>query len=293
MASSWNLRRNVPLVVGVLLLLISVLATAGNARSQRKLVEMSMLVTGELVIAADGSVSDLQLDQRDKLPPGVQKLVDQARTEWLFEPFVIDGVARKVRSRMSLHVVAKEMDSGDYSIGLRSAYFGKAAHAPADSQDTSSLRSKELTPPIFPHDAGRVGGRGIVYLLLRIQGDGTVSDAVAEQVNLQVLGDDATMKALRKTFSNAALRASKQWTFQVPTTGEEADDGHWAVRVPVSFQYEGHQAPGYGEWEAYVPGPRKQAPWADSDEGSPEALIAGGIYPLGQELKLRTPLQSI
>ncbi|GGD49353.1 outer membrane transport energization protein TonB [Pseudoxanthomonas indica] len=295
MSSQSQVRRILPWVLGMAVLLASLAAWAGNASSQRKLVEMSMLVTGELVIAADGSVSELQVDQREKLPPGVLQLVDQAKTQWRFEPILVDGVARNVRSRMSLRVAAHRLESGDYSIGLRSAYFGKealAAQEKIDSQDTTTVRARKLTPPAFPQSAGMVGGRGIVYLVVRVGSDGTVTDTAVEQVNLQVLGDDRTMKMLRKEFGNSALRTSKYWTFDVPTTGEMADDGAWAVRIPVSFQYPGYERPGYGEWEAYVPGPRQSPPWAENDDAA-EAMIAGGIYPVGQGLRLLTPLQSI
>src|SRR5690606_26005401 len=75
-----------------------------------------------------------------------------------------------------------------------------------------------------------------------------------------------------------------------PTTGEEVDDDHWTVRVPVEFRLYDDKPAAYGQWEAYLPGPRTTAAWAQ-DDVSPDAIAAGGLQPVGGGLKLLTPLR--
>lgn len=277
------------------LLLIGMPALAGISEV-RKQGEASMLVTGVVMIEPDGSVGELKLDQPDKLPPGVLGLLDQAGKAWRFEPHTVDGVASKAKARMSLRVVAKKLESGDYSVELRSAYFGRAAMSPEEriaNEGTATVRSESLRPPQYPEGAMYAGARGIVYLIVKIGPDGRAQETAVEQVNLQVVAREDQMAQFRDQFGKAALRAAKLWKFQVPTTGPMADDSAWVVRVPVSYQMPGYKVPGYGEWEVYVPGPRKQVPWAeDKDAVDPDAMMAGGLYPAGQGMRLLTPLQS-
>lgn len=278
------------------LLLTSMPARAGVAQV-RKQVEASMLVTGMVYIAPDGSVQQLDLDQGAKLPPAVRSLIDQSSSAWRFEPHVVDGVAKLAKARMSLRVVAKQLESGDYSVQLRSAYFGKEALSADEriaKEGTDTIRSTSMKPPPYPEGAAIAGASGVAYLIVKIGKDGRVADAIVEQVNLQVLGNERVMDDLRKAFGKAALRAAKTWSFQVPTTGEAADDPYWCVRVPVAYKMMGQKEPGYGEWSVYVPGPKAKADWAGDDRGmgDADAMIAGGVYLVGDGVRLLTPLQS-
>lgn len=288
-------KQNFGAMLVALLLGFSATAYAGISEV-RKQAEASMLVTGMVMIEPDGAVGELRLDQPDKLPPGVLTLLDQAGKAWRFEPHTVDGVAHKAKARMSLRVVAKKLDSGDYALQLRSAYFGKEAMSPEErvaSEGTASIQSQSLKPPQYPEGAMYAGARGIVYLILKIGPDGRTQEAAVEQVNLQVLAREDQMAQFRDQFGKSALRASKLWTFQVPSTGPLANDPAWVVRIPVSYQMPGYKEPGYGEWEVYVPGPKKQIPWAGDEEAAdPDAMIAGGLYPAGQGMRLLTPLQS-
>jgi hypothetical protein len=49
----------------------------------------------------------------------------------------------------------------------------------------------------------------------------------------------------------------------------------------------------YGQWEAYVPGPRQSNPWQADSEGkgfSPDTLMPGRAYIAGTGLKLLSEL---
>lgn len=269
-----------------------------GVKEVRQQIEGSMLVTGYVYIEPNGSVERLELDQPEKLPPAVKNLVERAGPQWEFDPVMVDGVARRAKARMSLRVVVKKQAEDSFQISLRGAYFGKEAMTPEEriaQEENTTIRSSKMRPPIYPMAAAQMGARGIVYVVLKIGRDGKVEDAVAEQTNLQTVGREQQMDHMRNLLSKSALSAAKGWTFLPPTEGPEAVAPYWLVRVPVDYSMWGDKQPGYGEWDAYVPGPLRDVPWRTGElmpGETPDAMIAGGIYPVGQGLRLRTPLQS-
>lgn len=82
----------------LLLCAVSSLAWAGgNALAVRKQVELSMLLSGNIVVEKDGSVGSYTVDQREKIPPGVLQLLESNVPKWQFEPVLVDG--QPVRAR--------------------------------------------------------------------------------------------------------------------------------------------------------------------------------------------------
>ncbi len=285
------MNRTMALLLG---LLVSFSTHAAGPGAVRKQIESSMLVTGWVLIAPDGSVTKLEIDEREKLPAGVAKLVEQGGASWRFEPVLIDGVARKAKARMSLRVVAKKVDADLYQLSIRSGYFGEEAQTPEEYvARPDAIKPLAMKPPSYPENAARMGGRGTVYVVLKIARDGSVQESFAEQVNLQVIGSENQMTSMRTIFSKAALSAAKKWTFQPPVAGGSSSETGWVVRVPVEFQFYGYERPTYGQWDSYVPGPTQRAPWDTNaiDEQAPDAMIAGTLYDARNSLRLLTPLQ--
>lgn len=280
-------------------LLLALFATALPAAVRNKIpeqAEMSMLVTGMVLVEPDGSVSSWDIDQRDKLPDFVVRLIERSASSWKFEPVLVDGQPRKAKARMSLRIVANRQDDG-YRIAIRSGHFGKEAMSAEERRQragTDAVRSVNMRPPAYPTLAADSGVRGTVYVVLRINREGAVEDAFAEQVNLKTLGTDRQMERMRDMLVKPALVAARRWTFQVPTTGESAGRQYWSVRVPVEYLLGDDGRAHYGQWEAYLPGPRQKAPWSretiDPNE-SPDAMIAGRVYEDGEGMKLLTPLE--
>ena len=101
------------------------------------------------------------------------------------------------------------------------------------------------------------------------------------------------MSRARKELAAAALRGLREWTYGIPTIGEDADRPYWDGRIRVDFTFDEVR---YGEWKAYVPGPVQRADWAEDDigpHGSPDVMAAGddGFHSSGQALKLLSSLQ--
>lgn len=282
------------IMVLLLGLLLSFATHAGGPGAVRKQIESSMLVTGWALIAPDGSVTKLEIDEQEKLPAAVVKLIEQGGAGWRFEPAMVDGVARKAKARMSLRIVAKKIDADLYQLSIRSGYFGEEAQTPEEYvARPDAIKPLAMKPPSYPENAARMGGRGTVYVVLKIARDGTVQESFAEQVNLQVIGSENQMASMRAVFSKAALSAAKKWTFQPPATVGSAHETGWVVRVPVEFQFHGYERPTYGQWDSYVPGPTQRAPWDTNAIGqqAPDAMIAGMLYDARDGLRLLTPLQ--
>ena len=276
-------------VLMALALLLPLTAGAQSAKEMRKQVEASMLVTGTVEIGRDGSVVAHAVDAREKLPGYVADFVDAAVPMLRFEPILVDGQPVLAHARMSLRLVAVPAGGDNMTMSIRGAHFGDEY----SDADQTRVRRGDLRAPRYPINVAQIGGKGTVYLLLKVARDGSVADAFVEQVNLTALGSAREMESIRSSLAKSALdTARKHWRFLPPTEGDQTDQEYWAVRVPVDFQLHDNREVGYGEWSAYLPGPKQMPDWAEPDPPgfAPDALAAGGIHAGESKYRLVTPL---
>lgn len=269
------------------LLLLSCAASAAGPGAVRKQIESSMRVTGTIEVSPDGSVRTYAIDHAEEIPKGLLAFIQQNVDQWKFDPVTVDGKAVGVRNKMSLRVVAKKLNDDEYDVRLQAASFD-----PFTVEAGRQITSKSMPPPRFPEEAAMSGAAGTAYLILKVGRDGNVEDVVTEQVNLHIVGTEGQMERWRNLFGKASMQAARKWQFIPPVLGEDAGEAYWTVRVPVDFKFSRKETK-YGQWEAYVPGPRQKHPWSeDSGDGdSPEALAAGGVHTVGNGgLRLLTPL---
>lgn len=269
------------------LALLSFAVSAAGPGAVRKQIESSMRVTGTIDVSPDGSVRTYSIDEAEKIPKGVLGFIQQNIDEWKFDPVLMEGKPVGVRNKMSLRVVAKKLGGDEYSIRLQAASFD-----PLEVETDHEVSSISMSPPKFPVQAARSGVTGTAYLVVKVARDGKVEDVVAEQVNLRIVASENQMGKWRSMLASASIQAAREWNFKAPTAGAQANEEYWVVRVPVDFKFwPDHTS--YGQWEAYVPGPRQHHPWSEGGvgSGSPEALAAGGVYLIGSGgLRLLTPL---
>ncbi len=269
----------------------SIAAVAAGPESASKQLQSSMLVTGSIVVAPDGSARSYTLDQRDKLPSFVVDLIDKGTHAWRFMPSLLDGKPVAAKADMSLRIVAKRVDNDHISIRIAGAHFGQQT-------DTSgeSISMKERVPPRYPQSAAESRISGTVYLLLRVGRQGQVEDAVAQQINLRAIVNAPEMNRWRRVLANSALVAARKWTFNPPIKGRHVDDKYWYARVPVDFNLNVNGVStrrGYGQWDTYVPGPIEPVMWPDPDgmiSSNIDAQPDDGVYQLDRGLRLVTPL---
>lgn len=214
---------------------------------------------------------------------------------WRFDPVTVDGVVHRISARMSVRVVARKLDDGGYEVWLRSAHFGRSAEKSTDKSARNSESPRNpLRRPKYPYGLAAESVEGTVFVIALVGVDGAAQKTFVEQVNVRVVAREQIMEAIRDRFEKEALLAAKHWKFDPPTASDLEGRSYALVRVPVSFRLSTTAPTEYGQWESYVPGPRKQAPWLGVDEArsDSDAMMAGQIYPVGQSLRLLTPLQS-
>lgn len=281
-------------LMGLFCVLLSCGVLAAGPSAVRKRTEVSMLVTGSILVSPDGGVQSYTVDQADKLPATVVDLLGKNVPTWKFEPVTVDGKPVLAKAKMSVRIVGKRVDDSHDAISIAGAQFGENDRAAGES---ISYKTREA--PAYPRMAVESRVPGTVYLVLRVDRQGQVANAVAEQVNLEAYGNDFQMDRFRQVLADATLKAATHWTFTIPTAGKHAADDYWVVRVPVHFELSpaGQSSPrdAYGHWHVYVPGPRQPVPWIENKliAGSADAMPAGGIQQLDQALHLTTPLGSI
>jgi hypothetical protein len=278
------------ILLGVLVMVLSLSATAAGPGAVRKTIESSMLLTGTILVGSQGQVTEYAIDQPEKVAKGVLDFVNANVGRWTFEPTLLDDKPVSVRNKMSLRIVANKQENGDIAVHLGGVNF-----LPFVVEEGTQVSSTRKSPPRYPIGAARAGATGTVYLVVKVGRDGKVEDVVAEQVNLEFVATENIMEQARKVFADASIQAARQWKYIPPVKGEDVDAPYWSVRVPVQYSMGGSKKRQYGQWESYVPGPRQQIPWKglrDLPSFSPDTMVAGGDgYQTGKGLRLLTPLQ--
>lgn len=261
------------------------LPTAASAQYiDPKRIESSLLVTGTIDVAADGSVLGYTLDQPGKLPRPVLNLVAGTAPQWKFEPV---SEPAPQRLAMSLRFIAKRTDDTHFTVDLRSAAFAMPS---ASADALLALDPASRSPLQYPYAMQELGVAATVYVALRIHPDGT-TDAMVRRVDLHTAGSPAQLEQWRKAFARNAIAACRKWRYRVPTQGADAGRPFWIGTQPIGFHMAGSE-PAYGVWETYLPGPEAVVPWeTDADRDSDyDALSANDIAGASTRRRLLTPL---
>jgi len=164
-------------IVAALSASLAFAAWAAGPNEVRERAEGSMLVTGWIDVSPDGSVHSYTLDKPGKLPAVVTDLIQKNVPAWTFK---LDGNPNMIeRARMSIRLVARRADDTHDAVTITGANFGESNPASGES-----VTYKSRQPPKYPLSAVQAHVGGTVYLYLRVDRQGQVADAVAEQVNL-------------------------------------------------------------------------------------------------------------
>lgn len=258
-----------------LMLCASIAMAAPGRADVRTQVEVSMLVKGTIDIDAQGQVADYQLAEQATLPPALLAVVDRHVRAWRFEPMRVDGNATGARSPMQVRLVMKR-DGDRFLFRIAGATFGTVR-----GEGEAPTANGPLPPPRYPEYAYTSNVGGTVYLVVRVGRDGSVEDAIAEQVNLRSLGSEREMARFREILADPAISVSRKWKFNFPTRGADANAPFVLVRVAIEYLARDMAPEEAGRWLPYVPGPRQQVPWRSWDATSqgPDAIASGTVYP--------------
>ena len=241
----------------------------GSIQAVRATAESALTVTGTIDVDAAGKVVGFTIDQPDKLPAGVVKMANENIPAWTFEATTLPDGVRATRMRMSMLFVAREIKRGEHRIALRHPTF-----APFEAGPQMALASGARGIS-YPVRAAQYGVTGTVFLMVRVDRSGKVTDALVEQVNLGVVDVESSMATWRKLLGDAALKGTRHMQFEVPDGLFEDGQATIVGRLPVAFVLESRPRAAYGSWSTYVPGPRAQIPWPEAaalTDTAPDAL---------------------
>lgn len=271
---NWTGKLGAMLLGGALLAGVGA-AFAGGRSDVRSQVEASLLVQGTIDIDTQGQVTGYQLTEQASLPPPLLAIVDRRIREWRFEPVVVDGKAVGARSPMQVRLVTKR-DGDRFLFRIAGASFGTTRGEGEVPSANGTLVGPRYSEYAYTSNVG-----GTVYLVVRIGRDGSVEDAVAEQVNLRSLGSEREMARFREILADSAVTAARKWKFVYPVRGEWADAPFVAVRIAVEFLARDMPSERAGKWLPYVPGPRQAVSWRSWDAAyqAPDAIAVDGVYP--------------
>jgi hypothetical protein len=269
---------------GALLAMATMVAQAGSIKD----IESSAVVSGTIVLAKDGTVQTAVIDDGAKYGQTIADMVRTAALQWRFQPVLRHDEPVVAKSSMHVRVVLKKMPDGNYSARIKGATFGDSS---TDSTDTLHDADKRI-PPKYPPAAIRGRVQGTVYLALRVDRSGHVVEAVAEQVNLSNIGSDHILNQYRTILAESALKAARQWSYAIPTTGPLAKQDNWTAHVPVNYALNELGMPKPDRtWVSYVPGPYTPAPWIDKpDMNAADALADDAVRTEGAGPTLLSPL---
>lgn len=246
-----------------------------------------MQLTGTLDIDASGSVTGYSIDHRRDVDPSVMHLLNRTVPKWRFEP--LPSGAAAPATPVQLLIVAKQISGNAYAMRIQSANIGHTVTDPS-----AELAPVSLKPPAYPPRALHEVIEGTVYVVLRIDRTGHVSDAMVEQANVGRMSSEPEMVRARTLLGDATVLAAKAWTFRPPTTGASASDAYWLGVVPVTYELTAGGRASYAQWHDYVPGPKQPIPWRSlrgtDDASNAEALAAGAFSMVGSSRKLLTSL---
>jgi hypothetical protein len=280
------------LILGVLIVGMGLWSFVSCAEDIRQEVVASTLVTGSVQITPEGKVHSYTVDQADKLPAAARELLDKNIPAWTFQRNVTLPV--DITERMTIRLRVAPVDDKHDTISIVAASFDDDFQ----SSDETATAAKR-TQPAYPRMSmdARVGGT--VYVLILVGRDGRSQKVLTEQVNLRAAVPKYDQERFRNDLAGAAIRALSSWTWTVPSSGRWANSPGWWVRVPVRFNIHvmgtpPPQDPGYGDWDVYIPGPRRQLTSVEAGpdmraEGS-DAMVDGSIHFASSSVTLKTPL---
>ena len=149
-------RKTINLVFGFLLAGIGMDVCAGSSSANKNLVESSLLVGGNIVIAPDGSVQSYVLDSTAALGTSLEKFLDNNITRWRFKPVEVDGRAVTAKAPMSIRLIANRKDDGGMTVRIANTWFGDGSNTAISDHP----HSKKMTPPRYPPEIASLGGQG-------------------------------------------------------------------------------------------------------------------------------------
>ena len=231
---------------------------------------ITMRLYGKITIDPQGQVHEYHIDS--KMPKEVEELLAKAIPKWRFEPVLVDGKPALAQSPMRV-VVAAKAERNHYVLRIDNVLFRpntkedfaaeRAAERVAEPRATR-VEALEMAPPVYASKLQNAGIEGIVLVVVKIELDGTVSDAIVSQTSLfNVTGRPSDLERARAQLERSTLAAARAWRFKVHPSEADALAGKAQLRrVPVEY-YRGSLSKGdgfAGSWRHEFRSPYQKSP---------------------------------
>lgn len=258
--------------LSLLMLLFSSFAVAGGTKFG-----YDIFLKGDIRIGPDGGVREYRL--QTELSPKIAEVVDRNVRAWKFRPILVDGKPVAAKTAMSLWLSAEPSENDTYTLMVRNVQFG------------SPERLKEMMwkAPKYPVDAIHAYLGAKVILALKLDAQGKVTDAWAEQVSLNKRVRESHASRWRNLFAKSSIEAAKHWKFD-PTESIDGTAVGAIVRTPILYSLsDGSRPTDADAWHAYIPGPVQPNPWEATEpptQADFDALKEGDVRSLASRFQL-------
>lgn len=197
-------------------------AVAGQAQ-----VLESLHLAGVIEVDASGRVENVTLQPNSLLPTIEQNVLDAMR-DWTFEPYLLEGIARRVRTSVFVRVDLEKGETG-HQLMLGNAEFGQPL-------------LKQTTAPRYPAQSLRKQIAAEVLLRLTLDDSGGVVqvEPVSARVLNQEVRNERRHRQLVEPFVRASVEAMQSWRFDFVEA--RADGAPHQVLVPVTYNISGRSA---------------------------------------------------
>lgn len=182
-------------------------------------------LSGAIEVSPEGVVESVELDAKG-IRPTLLERVESAVRDWRFNPYLVDGQPRRIRTSMNLKL--EQFDGPDGSrVMLSATAFG-------------TPRMKATRAPVYPINHLEKRLEADVQLLLTVEDDGSVSDVQPLKGRVYGMRPAAGERAHRanlNSFMRSSAAAAREWTFdflEPVNTGEKRQ-----MIVPISFRLTG------------------------------------------------------
>jgi hypothetical protein len=182
-------------------------------------------LSGAIEVSPEGAVESVELDAKG-IRPTLVKRIESAVREWRFNPYLVDGQPRRIRTSMNLKL--EQFDGpGGSRVMLSATAFG-------------TPRMTSARAPVYPINHLERRREADVQLLLTVEDDGSVSDVQPLKGRVYGMRPAANERAHRanlNSFMRSAANAAREWTFdflEPVNTGEKRQ-----MIVPISFRLTG------------------------------------------------------
>ncbi len=198
---------------------LCVLLVASGARAQG---EEALAVNAILDLAADGSVEKVEIHDAGLLLPYVREGVSNSILRMRFEPVVVEGQARRVRT------------SALFRIGFEGSGEGRRLVVASILMGQPVATAQSFAP--FPETAMNRGHGALLWLLVEVDTEGKVLGSEPLAAILSALprasGDDRERDASLQEFIQRAQSSVSGWTILMAEANAEG-----RLQAVVTFDY--------------------------------------------------------